>query len=142
MKEVKPSLSLSLILLAWGLFMISEGLQITTWGKASPGTPQWVVTVAGFVIVIAGVMTLIKDKHSKWNDLLAALFCSAMGSVGGWIALFVDESQISGSGKLMTSITGLPTGKIAFGIGAVICFWMAAYALTLFYKKGQNNLPK
>ena len=126
---------ISLALLFWGLFLIAEGLHISHWGQAAADTPQWVVTVAGLVFVLSSLMMMIKDPRSKWKDLLAALFCALMGTIGGWIALCTDEAQISGSSQWFSELTGLPLGRIVFGFGALICFAMMGYALQLFYQK-------
>jgi len=133
--STRHSFVISLVVLFWGVFLISEGLQLTRWGQASAGTPQWVVTIAGVVILLAGLMMMIKDPRSKWKDLLAALFCALMGTIGGWIALCTDEAQISGSSQWFSELTGLPLGRIVFGFGALLCFAMMGYALQLFYHK-------
>lgn len=137
-KKKKQNTVIALLLIVWGLFMLAEGTQITAIGQISSGTPYWIIAVAGLIFLSAGPMVLINNQKSKWNDLLGAAVTALMGSIGGWVALFTAESDISGSGKILTELTGLPTGRIMFGFGALLCFFMSAYALKQFYTKSKK----
>lgn len=141
MGDARSRLTIFLFLLVWGIFMMSEGLNLTSLGEKSVGTPDWIVTLAGFSILIVGLMMMIKGEQSRWKDLLAAIFCGAMGLIGGWVSLFSPAGSISGP-IFLDQFLGVPTGRIVFGAGAVISLLIAVYALKLFLSKSADMIPE
>ncbi|GEM_PF-4256045 len=123
------------LVLIWGALLMLEGLQITRMGSLASDTPYWLVVVAGMVVCLCGVAILIKPFHSRWRDCLAIFITGLMGSIGAWIALFAAESSISGNLSFLSSAIDVPLGRIAFGVGAAMCFAMSVYAAKLFIQK-------
>jgi hypothetical protein len=128
-----------LFLMAWGGLMILEGLQITQFGKPADGIPYWLISIVGATLSAAGIAILIKDESSRWKDLLAFIITALLGTVGGWISLFSSESSIGGNFSFLSPLLNLPLGRITFGVGAIICYLIALYALKLFYQKTLNQ---
>lgn len=117
-----------------GVFIILEGLQITHFGKPAGNTPYWVITVAGFVFFFAGVAVLA-GTTSKLNDFFAFIITALMGACMAWISLYADESEMTGNMGFLSDLTGVPFGRLMFGLCALMCFAIAAYAFKLFYTK-------
>lgn len=126
---------LGLFVIAWGIFLILEGLQITQFGKPANDTPYWMVSLAGTAVVLVGIMMFVQNLGSRWKDLLAFFITGAMGSMGLWISLFAEESSISGNLTFLSQVINIPVGRTVFGIGAMICYLMSFYALKLFRQK-------
>lgn len=122
---------IGVLVLIWGV----EGLQITRIGSLASDTPYWVVVVAGMVVFLCGLAIFIKPFHGRWRDLLAFFITGLMGCIGSWIALFTAESSINGDLSFLSSVIDIPLKRIAFGVGAVMCFAMSVYAAKLFIKK-------
>ena len=120
-----------------GLYLLLEGFQITSFGKPSGNTPYWVITLCGFIFITASLMIIFKSNND-WNDLGAFVICLVMGIISGWISIFADDTGMGGIGMLFDEITGLPINRIFFGIGAITCFLIAAYAIKCFKQKNNS----
>ena len=125
---------MSMLAIASGVYLVLEGMQVTSFGKPSGNTPYWLITTAGVVFVVAGVSVLMGNT-GKWNDLAAAIMTGLMGAIAGWISLFSDDSAISGNAMFISELTGIPIHRIAFALGSLISFMVCIYALRCFYKK-------
>ena len=132
----KQHISSAAICALIGLYLLLEGFQITSFGKPSGNTPYWVITLCGFIFITASLMIIFKSNN-HWNDLGAFVICLVMGIISGWISIFADDTGMSGS-MWINEVTGLPINRIVFGLGAVICFLIAAYAINCFRQKYNN----
>lgn len=90
--------------------------------------PLWIVALSGVIFVVGGCMILLAN-HNWTHDLLAALLCLLFGITGAWAALFGASDAFSGGLPLLARDTNVALGRWTFGVGAVICFAIAAYAL-------------
>ena len=120
--------------LAWGLgcialgcYPISMALGWLPVDEADVMAPLWVVAMAGLAFVIAGAMILLAN-HSWANDLLAGVLCLLFGITGTWVSLFSSSEGFSGGSPLLSDESNVMLGRWLFGIGALICFAISAYA--------------
>jgi len=97
--------------------------------------PTIVLLITAVVIIIAGCMLLL-DARQPLNDLLAALLLAGMGLIDAWAALFAPPGSISGGLPLLSSQANHTLGRLVFGLGALITWALAIYALRL-YRKGK-----
>ncbi len=118
-----------------GLFVAAMALGLVVVDESDVDSPMWLLYVVAMVFMIAVVMIIIGHKN-RYNDLLAALLITAMGAIGGWVAVFSDSSGISGGIFLLPRESNVMLGRIAFGTGSLICFAMAAWALRRFFRRG------
>lgn len=110
-----------------GCFPISIALG---WLPVDPDTvmaPLWVVAAAGIALFIAGLMILLAN-YSRANDLLAGILCLVFGAMGTWVALFGLSSGFSGGLFFLSYDQNVTLGRWVFGLGALICFLLSAYA--------------
>ncbi|MBT8065911.1 MAG: hypothetical protein KJO09_01625 [Gammaproteobacteria bacterium] len=120
--------------LAWGLgcvalgcYPISMALGWLPVDEADVMAPMWVVAMAGLAFVIAGAMILLAN-HSWANDLLAGVLCLLFGITGTWVSLFSSSEGFSGGSPLLSDESNVMLGRWLFGIGALMCFAISAYA--------------
>jgi hypothetical protein len=120
--------------LAWGLFCIAVGcypiavaLGLLPVDEARLMAPMWAVAMAGFMFVVAGAMILI-GNHRWANDLLAGILTLLFGIMGTWTSLFSPSEGFSGGIALLSDESNVTLGRWMFGIGALMCFAVSAYA--------------
>ncbi len=89
--------------------------------------PRWVIAGAGFSIAIAGFMILLAG-YSRANDLLAGVLLLLFGVMGTWVSLFSSDEGFSGGLPFLSRELNILVGRWVFGIGALICFALCAYA--------------
>ena len=121
--------------LAWGLFCIALGCYPIAMAfgfidvdPAELTSPPWVIAGAGLAFVIAGLMILLA-MHSRLNDLLAGVLCLLFGIMGTWVSLLSSDDGFSGGLFFLSPDANILLGRIFFGIGALISFGVAFYAL-------------
>jgi hypothetical protein len=128
MRFSKPSrLAWGLICIALGLLPISIALDWLPVAEASLHAPPWVVALSGAVFLIGGCMILLTN-HTWANDLLAALLCLPFGIIAAWAALFGASDAFSGGLPFLSHEANVVLGRWVFGVGAIICFVISAYA--------------
>lgn len=90
----------------------------------TPGTPRWVVGLAGCVFALAGVALLLPQGQSRAQHLVGALLLSAFASIGLWIGFGPGERHFSASVSAGAAVAysegheGL--GRFVFGTMGVI----------------------
>ena len=114
--------------------------------------PAWVVALAGMVFVLGGAALMIQGLGGasattgelppgapRWMraaQYMAALFIfGAFAMIASWIAIGPGERAFSMSVGGAGMPAGVVIGRIAFGIGAVICWLAFAGALTSVTRK-------
>lgn len=105
--------------------------------KADPATihaPLWVLFACGGVFVVGGVMLIFGEKYPRFNHLCAAILTGGMGAIAWWIAIFSDAAGFSGGIPFILRDLNILIGRCFIGFGAVLCWAIAAYALTQFFK--------
>lgn len=121
-----------------GLIIIALSLDLLPLDDSMFGAPRWVVGIAGAIFAITGLMILLGEK-SKINNLLAACLLTGMGLVGGWVGLFGSDRDFSGGLPFLPDAVNISFARGLFGIGALICFLMAAYAFNLQFEYKNNR---
>ena len=123
----------ALLCIAVGFYPISIGLGLVKTSESDLNGPQWLVFLCGMVFVVGGTMILI-GRQSRYNNLLASVICIFFTIIGLWVALFASSEGMSGGIPLISKATNVTIGRFLFGFGALICFFMAVYALRRFFK--------
>lgn len=121
-----------------GLAVIALALGLLPVKVSYLNVPQWILGMAGAVIVIAGLKMLLGEE-SRVNNLLAALLLTAMGVVGSWIGLFGSDEGFSGGMPFLPDAVNISLARGLFGIGALICFLLAAYAFKMQFEQKSNG---
>ncbi|MDX1585883.1 MAG: hypothetical protein R3222_04030 [Balneolaceae bacterium] len=116
-----------------GLAVIALALGLLPVEQSQFGAPRWIMGMAGGIFVMAGLM-MVWGEGSSWNNLLAALLLTMMGLVGGWVGFFGTDEGFSGGFPFLPDAVNISIGRGLFGIGALTCFLMAAYAFRLQFE--------
>ena len=124
---ILAGVSIFLIGLGWGPVQLQEN-----------EAPGWVVSIAGAIFALVGVMILIGDNAS-YNNLMAGIFIAMMGTVGGWVSLFGDDENITGGFSFVSPEINYSFARILFGVGAVICYAISIHAFRLHIKQHKSE---
>lgn len=116
-----------LFCIALGCFPISIALGLLPVDPDTVMAPLWVVAGAGIAFVIAGLMILLAN-YPRANDLLAGILCMLFGVMGIWVSLFSSSDGFSGGLFFLSYEQNVTLGRWVFGLGALICFSLSAYA--------------
>ena len=112
-----------LLLVAGGFFIDNPDQQ---------NAPDFVIAMCGSAFIVAGCMILV-GRRSRFNDLLAAILCLLFGATGAWVALFSPSDGFSGGLPLISSEANIRLARWVFGLGSLVCFALAAWALKRFF---------
>ena len=100
--------------------------------EAKFNAPHWVVGACGGVFMLAGIMILVPPAMLRVQYFFGAVLLSMFASVFGWIAFGPGEREFSGSMSVgvitSTAQPSASSGRIVFGIAAVLIGLVAAYA--------------
>ncbi len=129
---------------AVGLYFMAVGLSVLPPpGESSPKDPLWIAFVAGLVFLLGGAGILVQayGKASAQGELpadaprwmravqyliLVAIFAS-FALLGSYVAIGGDPQKFSGGIPFVGHGTNISIARVAFGIGAIIC-WLATIA--------------
>ncbi len=93
--------------------------------------PHWVVGACGFLFIVAGFLVIVPPEMPRMKNFLGAMMLSTFAAIPGWIAFGPGQRAFGGSfsfGSITSaSHPGETTGRIVFGIGAVLLGLAAAY---------------
>jgi hypothetical protein len=121
--------------IAAGAWPLAIGLEIARVDPRTVHAPLWVVALAGACFVIAGMALLAPRENVRLRGFFAGLVVTALAAVCDWIAFGPGERRfgqsISFAGAAMRSGSGELSGRIAFGVGAVL---LDAFALWAWYR--------
>ncbi|MGB5624908.1 MAG: hypothetical protein WBM61_04185 [Woeseiaceae bacterium] len=132
----RSRLGMGLGCIALGCYPLSISLGILPVDEAKVMAPAWVVAMSGIVFVIAGGMILVGNR--SWaNDLLAGILCLLFGIMGTWVSLFSASEGFSGGIPLLPHDSNVALGRWVFGIGALVCFAISAYAFRRAYQSSR-----
>ena len=71
----------------------------------------------------------IKKFHRRTeNDFLAGILCLVFGAMGTWVSLFSGSDGFTGGLFFLSTDQNVTLGRWMFGLGALICFSLSAYA--------------
>jgi hypothetical protein len=94
--------------------------------------PHWVVGACGSVFMLAACLILIPATLPRLQNFLGAVLLSLFAAIPGWIAFGPGPRVFGGSLSfgVVTSAThpGESTGRVVFGVAAVVVGLFAAYA--------------
>jgi hypothetical protein len=134
---------------AVGLYfmLIGFGLLPVPGGPRNLHSPLWIVMLAGLVFFLGGVAVLIQvlGRANATGDLptdaplwirvaqylIGVTIFASFAMVGSWVALAGDPRQFSSNVPFVGVSAGVSIARVAFGIGALICwFGTLAYAIS------------
>lgn len=121
-----------------GLAAIALALGLLPLEESSFKAPQWVVGMAGAVFVIGGLM-MLSGEDSQVNNVLAAFLLTGMGLIGGWVGFFGSDEGFSGGLPFLPDAVNISLARGLFGMGALICLLLAAYAFKMQFKQINNG---
>jgi hypothetical protein len=90
--------------------------------------PPRVILLTVSVIAFAGGLLIIVRRETRLSELLAGALLFALAAVGGWAAIFGPADRISGGLGFLPPETNVVLARGVFGMGAIICLIMSAYA--------------
>jgi hypothetical protein len=112
-------LAIGLATLALGLLISGASIDRTI--DADPFKAENLMGVPfGLVFVFAGIMVSLPQGPGKWRDLLAALLVTCMALIFDWVAFGPGERQFTGSVNGFGYVPSELSGRVAFGIAAII----------------------
>ncbi len=121
-----------------GVFFVLLGTGIIPIELQENEAPAWIITVCGVIFIIAATLTL-RGQGARFNQLLASILIALMGTIGAWVALFGDSSQMSGGMNILSDETNLTFGRAIFGLGTLICYATAIHAFRLHLKERKQS---
>ncbi len=124
--------------IALGLLPIFIALGWIPVAATSLHAPMWILALCGGIVLIAGMMVVLGNQ-SRANDLLAGVICLLFGINGAWIALLGPAEGFSGGLPILSGAANTTLGRWVFGIGALMCFAIAAYAFRLAFQSSRNS---
>jgi hypothetical protein len=131
--------------IAAGAWPLAIGLGVAKVDPRTVHAPLWVVAAAGACFVLAGMALLAPRDRVRLRGFAAGLVVTALAAVCDWIAFGPGERRfgqsISFAGAALRSSGGQISGRIAFGVGAVL---LDAFALWAWYRwlKGDAAGPR
>jgi hypothetical protein len=122
--------------------LIGLGVVPVPGGRDNLHGPLWIATLIGFIVLLAGAGCLIQAigranasaelpaDAPLWmraaQYLIGVVLFAAFALLGTWVAFLGDARYFSGGIPFLGGYN-LPLARIAFGLGALIC-WLAAIA--------------
>lgn len=128
----KAAIFSGLLALGLGIFAVLGGLGVIPM-DTSHDAPLWVVTVAGAMFCIAGIMVFLRN-YPRALDFFAALILAGFTTLCSWVALFSSSEGFSGGVPFLPYDTNVVIARVMFGLGGLMCFGGFAYAVSRFLK--------
>ncbi|NGP75713.1 hypothetical protein G3570_03660 [Balneolaceae bacterium YR4-1] len=110
-----------------GLAVIALALGLLPLDGSNLNAPKWIIGMSGAVFVIGGLM-MLSGEDTRFNNMMAALLLTGLGLIGGWIGIFGADEDFSGGLSFLPEAVNISLARGLFGIGALICLLLAAYA--------------
>jgi hypothetical protein len=133
---------------AVGLYFVLVGLGIlpVPGGTRNLHSPLWVVLLAGLAFLLGGAAVLLQvigranasgelpSGAPQWmrvvQYLMGVAIFASFAMIGSWIAIGGDPRHFSGNVPFVSGATNASIARIAFGVGAAIC-WLGTLAFAL-----------
>ncbi|MGD8276714.1 MAG: hypothetical protein PVH00_01755 [Gemmatimonadota bacterium] len=133
----------SLIAIAAGGFIVAIALDVIHAPPESFHAPRWVVAAAGSVFVLAGILLLAGDGDSGFRRFMVAVLVTVFALPFDWVAFGPGPREFSGSagvgGVGVAGRVGELSGRVVFGIGAVVLDLLALFAWIRFLRRLARN---
>jgi hypothetical protein len=128
------------LVVAVGLYFMSIGLGLlpVPGGPRNLHAPLWIVLLAGLIFFLGGVAVLMQAMRGDVASgelppdsplrlrvtyyLIGVTIFASFALVGSWIAFFGEARQFSGDVPFVGHSTTVTIARVAFGIGAIICW--------------------
>jgi hypothetical protein len=121
-----------LVCLAGGVAVCAAALGFVPADYLVFEAPRWVVFGAGAVFVLAGFMLLARDHRG--SDSIASILLLILAAIAGWITFYAPEGTIQRFLPFIPAEVNDALGRLLFGLGAVACVGMAAWALRRLFR--------
>lgn len=109
------------LFLAAGGFIILIGMEVIPVDPSSVHAPMWVITMAGDVFFMGGVMAPTNGLIPEYaSTVLAVIFISMLAAAFSWVAFGPGERQFSG-GASVGPISTSSDGGGGSGVGVESC---------------------
>lgn len=127
-----------LLCVALGLLPISIALGWIAVPATSLHAPRWILALCGGLVVIAGCMVFLGNR-SRASDFLAGVICLLFAIVGAWVALLGPAEGFSGGLPFLSGSANTTLGRWIFGVGALLCLAISAYAFRLAFQSSRYS---
>jgi len=123
---------IALVCLAGGVAVCAAALGFLPADYLVFEAPRWVVFGAGAVFVLAGFMLLARDHRG--SESIASILLLILSAIAGWITFYAPEGTIQRAFPFIPADVNDALGRLLFGLGAVACVGMAAWALRRLFR--------
>ena len=121
-----------MVCLAGGVAVCAAALGFLPADYLAFEAPRGVVFGAGAVFVLAGFMLLARDHRG--SDSIASILLLIFSAIAGWITFYAPEGTIQRAFPFIPADVNDALGRLLFGLGAVACVGMAAWALRRLFR--------
>ncbi len=133
------------LFLATGGFIMLMGLEVIPVDPSSIHAPMWVITAAGAVFFLGGVMALTQGVVSdRTQTALAVVFIALFAVICTWVGFGPGEREFSGGvslGPVSVGSRGPSGGRIVFGLSAVV-LWLVVVAIAVkAFRRDHDERP-
>ena len=123
---------LALVCLAAGVAVCAATLGFVPADYLVFDAPRSVVLGVGAVFILAGFMLLARDHRA--SDSIASILLLILAAIAGWITFYAPEGTIQRFLPFIPADVNDALGRLLFGLGAVACVGMAAWALRRLFR--------
>lgn len=127
----RQSLFVGIAFIAVGVYPLAIGLGFAAARPGSVHAPLWVVAIAGACFIFIGAAFAAPREDTRLRGFLLGLMVTGLAIVFDWVAFGPGERHFSGgisfAGNAMRAASDETSGRIAFGIAAVILDAFAAW---------------
>ncbi len=119
---------LAVVMLIAGGAILAVAAGLITVDPDSIHASRWVIGLIGLVFLSGGVAVLAPSDNSVVGQMAAAIIVLGMGTTSAWVALFGSGDHMSGGIWFLSHNVNVALGRVMFGLGALMCFAIAAWA--------------
>lgn len=128
-----------------GLFIVGIGLNVVPIDENDLHAPRWILTLAGLVFVIPGIMvlTLGTGKEKLVGIIGGPLMLLIMTIIPGWIALGPGTRECSGTSSFIFSTSRTVADlecRFVFGIGGLLVLLIFIFSIVRLFRKKKNKV--
>ena len=128
MIDTKQQILVTLLCVAAGATICLVAAGVIPVDPASVHAPPWVLFLAGFVFVLAGLAVSLQSRPVLVS-ILGNLIVAAFAAVGMWVALAGPADQFSGGLPFLSHGANVTIARWVFGSGSVLCVMMLVWGV-------------